>query len=78
MAREKIIKVNSSSNIDEVFPRFVASQTAKGLSDKTIKTYFNHYHSISKHLDTSLNFNELDKSNLDDRTIRKTMLLGGS
>lgn len=69
MAKNKIIKVNSSSNIDEVFPRFVASQTAKGLSDKTIKTYFNHFHSISKHLDTSLSFNELDKSILDDMIV---------
>lgn len=65
MARKRIIKTTSSSTIEEVIPRFITSQTAKGVSDSTIKTYHGHFHCIGKHLDLSTPFNLLTKEDLD-------------
>ena len=69
MARKRIIKTTSSSTIEEVFPRFVTSQTAKGVSDSTIKTYYGHFHCIGKHLDLSTPFNLLTKEDLDNMIV---------
>ena len=37
MAKQRIKKVQVSAKLEEAFPRFVASATARGVSDKTIQ-----------------------------------------
>ena len=49
----------------EAIPRFVISQTAKGVSEKTIANYYNHFDCLAKHLDYSIPFNQLTNSELD-------------
>lgn len=51
MARKIKMGVHTGKSIEEVFDAFVLSQTARGLSDVTLKNYRHHLHSISKHLD---------------------------
>ena len=65
MAKRKIKKVGISTTIQEAFSRFITSGIARGLSEKTIQTYNQHIHSISKHLDLSLTFAELSQEDLD-------------
>ena len=51
MARKITMNVRNSATIAEVFEDFTTFKTASGMSDTTIKTYYTHIHSISKHLD---------------------------
>ena len=57
MAKQRIKKVGISASIEEVFPRFVASASARGVSDKTIQTYNEHIRCIGKHLDLPFCYN---------------------
>ena len=52
-------------SIKGAFEDFVVAQTAKGVSDKTFETYHAHFRSIGKHLDTSLTFDVLKRTDLD-------------
>ena len=52
-------------SIKRVFEDFVVAQMAKGVSDKTVDIYHAHFHSIGKHLDTALTFDELAQADLD-------------
>ena len=52
-------------SIKGAFDNFVVAQMAKGVSDKTVEIYHAHFHSISRHLDTALTFNELTQADLD-------------
>ena len=52
-------------SIKGAFEDFVVAQMAKGVSDKTVDIYHAHFHSIGKHLDTTLTFDELTQSDLD-------------
>lgn len=54
----------STITLAEVFPRFLTSKTAQGVSEKTLKTYHWHFHSIGKHLDLGMSFEELTKEHL--------------
>ncbi len=66
MARKnRIVKENCALSLNDLFPRFVASQTAKGVSEKTIKTYYGHFHAVGLHLDTSKNIEELKREDLE-------------
>ncbi len=55
----------SAKPVAEVFEDFVLSQTAKNLSEVTIKTYHAHIHSISKHLDIQKSMDALTKKDLE-------------
>ena len=48
-----------SWKLQEIFPRFVNAQMAKGVSDKTVLTYNRHFHSLGYHLDMTMTFDEL-------------------
>ena len=50
-----------SWKIEEIFPRFVNAQMAKGVSDKTVLTYNRHFRSLGDHLDMTMTFDELTK-----------------
>ena len=69
MSRKKITVATPDSPICEVFPRFVASQTAKEVSDKTISTYHAHFHCIGRHLDLSMPLCDLTKEDLEDMVL---------
>ena len=45
-----------SWKIEEIFPRFVNAQMAKGVSDKTVLTYNRHFHSLGFHPDMTMTF----------------------
>ena len=65
--RSKIVFRGQSEKLfNEVFEDFIISQTARGISDITIRNYRQHLHSISKHLDVETPFEELTKRQLDE------------
>lgn len=69
MAKKKIEMVHKSWKIEEVFPRFITSQMAKGVSDKTAQTYRGHFRSLSHHLDMSMTFDDLTKETLEEMLV---------
>ena len=58
-----------SWKIEEIFPRFVNAQMAKGVSDKTVLTYNRHFRSLGYHLDMTMTFDELTKEALDSMLV---------
>lgn len=65
MARKRIERVTKRATIAEVFPRFVTSKEAAGVSVKTIQMYHSHLNCISKHLDLNTTFEDLTKETLE-------------
>ena len=65
MARKITMNASSYKSVAEVFEDFVISQTAQGLSPVTLTNYRHHFHSISRHLDTSQSMDTLTKSKLE-------------
>lgn len=61
--------VQKSWKIEEVFPRFVQAQLAKGVTDKTALTYNRHFRSLGYHLDMTMTFDELTKEHLDSMLV---------
>ena len=49
----------------EVFGVYISAVTARGVKDKTIATYKQHFHAISKRLDVTLPINRLNSTILD-------------
>ena len=65
--RSKIVFRGQSEKLfSEVFEDFITSQTARGISDITIRNYHQHLHSISKHFDISTPFEDVSKRQLDE------------
>ena len=58
-----------SWKIEEIFPRFVNAQMAKGVSDKTVLAYNRHFRSLGYHLDMTMTFDELTKEALDSMLV---------
>ena len=69
MSRKQLFRQSNNQTVAEIFERFVASQTAKGVSDKTIRNYYSHLHSLQKHLDFSAPLVTLTKEDLDSMVI---------
>lgn len=65
MARKINMKNRKIQTIQEVFDLFVTSRTADGVSETTLKTYKNHFHNISLHLDVTQPLNDLTKRDLE-------------
>lgn len=49
----------------DAFERFIIAKKAKGLSDKTIATYQNHYLTISKYIEPDAQMNNLNKADVE-------------
>ena len=65
--RSKIVfREHSEKTMKEVFENFIITQTARGVADITIRNYRQHLHSISKHLDIEMPFEDLTKRHLDE------------
>ena len=75
MSRKQLFRQPNNQTVAEIFERFAASQTAKGVSDKTIWNYHSHLHSLQKHLAFSAPLAALTKEDLDNMVI--SMRLSG-
>ena len=58
MKKNRIEMTTNSVLLSEVFPRFVASKIAEGVSEKTENTYYSHWKCIGKHLDLNKTFKQ--------------------
>ena len=65
MASKIKLKNRKNQTIEEVFALFVISRTADGVSETTLKTYHNHFHTISLYLDVQQPLTDLTKSDLE-------------
>ena len=69
MAKKRMQMAQKSWKLQEIFPRFVNAQMAKGVSDKTVLTYNRHFRSLGYHLDMTMTFDELTKEALDSMLV---------
>ena len=62
-----MLKLNHqfSLTIEEAFKEFLNSKKAKGISDKTIATYSQHFSAVSYNLDTASEISNLTKKDLE-------------
>lgn len=54
----------------EVFEIYISAVTARGVKDKTLATYKQHFHTISKRLDVSIPINRLNSTALDNMILQ--------
>ena len=66
MARKIMMKSGGGRTYAEVFSSFITAQTARGISDITIRNYRNNLHTISKYLDVEILFDELTNEDLEE------------
>ena len=64
----KMEKVSEKSIID-INTEYLTSQTARDLSESTIRNYKTHFKGISKHLDTEMAFSSLTKRDLEEMVV---------
>ena len=69
MPLRKRISAKSSASAEEEFKRFIIAKKAKGLADKTLKTYQQHLSAISKHLDLRQSIEKLNTNNLEQMVV---------
>ena len=79
MAKMKMTKVFETT-MAEVFDEFIVDKTASGTSDKTLKTYASHFHSLGKWLNTDTPIDELSNMQLKQMVadMRKSTLTPNS
>ena len=65
MKKKLSMQVQESASIEERFQQFLSASAARGLSDKTLKTYREHLRCISKHLDITAPLSSLTKSDTE-------------
>ena len=67
MARITMRKVQETK-LSEVFSLYLASAAAKGVKDKTLRTYEQHFNAISKRLNVDSNISLTTSKDLDIET----------
>lgn len=60
------IKLQQGNTVENIFAEFIRSKRAKGLRDKTIHSYVNHFQAVSRHLNVEQDIVNLCKSDLDE------------
>ena len=65
MARISMRNVQKSS-VSEYFDLYLSSAAARGVKDKTLQTYRNHFRSIAKRMDVTVPMNRLNSQDLED------------
>ena len=65
MARISMRNVQKST-VEEYFNLYLSSAAAKGVKDKTLETYKNHFRSISKRMNTTVPMNRLTSQDLEE------------
>lgn len=80
MAKKLTMQVQESASIEERFQQFLSASAAKGLSDKTLKTYQTHLLCISKHLNTTAPLSGFSKADAENMitSMRKSGLSANS
>ena len=63
--RKITMNPQNSKSMKEIFELFILSQTAKGLSDTTLKNYGYHMRNISRYMNTEKPLSEVAKSDID-------------
>lgn len=58
------------SPIEQYFGLFLSSAAARGVKDKTLQTYKQHFHSISKRMDVTVPMDCLNASDLDNMILK--------
>ncbi|MBE7015225.1 MAG: site-specific integrase [Ruminococcaceae bacterium] len=61
----KKITMKIGNTFAETFEDFILSRKAKGLSDKTLITYNQHFKAVRRHLDVDIPIDDLTKSDLE-------------
>ena len=59
------IKLQQGNTVANVFAEFISAKRAKGLVNKTIHSYVNHFQAVSRHLNVEQDIVNLCKSDLD-------------
>jgi len=64
----------------ETFELYISAIAARGVKDKTLATYKQHFHAISKRIDVTMPINRLNSTILDNMILqmRKEGLSGSS
>lgn len=60
------MKSSIGGTVEQVFSAFLTSAGARGVKEKTLDTYKQHFRAISKRLDVSMEIQDLTKNNLDE------------
>lgn len=69
MARISMRNVQKSS-VSEYFDLYLSSASARGVKDKTLETYKNHFRSISKRMNTTVPMNHLTSQDLENMILK--------
>lgn len=69
MARITMRKVQETK-LSEVFTLYLVSAAARGVKDKTLRTYEQHFNAISKRLDVDSNISLITSKHLDKMILR--------
>ena len=67
---QKMLEKHDSETVEAVFEIYVMSRIASGLAPKTIMTYRQQFHAISKHLNTDKPIDQIKKSDIDVMILR--------
>jgi len=59
MAKIKMRKSAEALTLRSTFQEFTISQSAKGVKDKPLQTYYSHFNAAAKHIKMDLTFAEL-------------------
>ena len=59
-------KAPNESTIEETFPLFIADKMANGIQEETAKTYQSQFNAVSKHIDISIKFCDLQQSDINN------------
>lgn len=62
---QKTIALQDEKTVQSVFEIYAMSRIAKGLTEKTVTTYKQQFHAISKHLNTDKPIDQIKKSDID-------------
>lgn len=65
MSKKRIKWTDEAITLEKAFDAFVASQMAKGIKEKTAKSYRSHFKSLSKHIDMTMTFDALTKRHVE-------------
>lgn len=65
----KKITIKIGNTVAETFEDFIISRKARGLSDKTLTTYNQHFKAIGRHLDVDIPIDDLTKTDLESMVL---------
>ena len=65
MSGKRIKWIDEAITLEKAFDAFVASKMAKGIKEKTAKSYRSHFKSLSKHIDMTMTFDALTKRHVE-------------